>query len=265
MLRRRLRIALVALLAAMAAASAPGARARQADPEALVAAASDLQFAFPELAAAFAAEGRGRVRAVFGSTGNFARQLRQGAPYELFMAADESFVRALARDGVLPDEGAPYAEGRLALLVRRGGPLAADGALEELAAALREGRVRRFAIANPEHAPYGMRARDALRAAGLWEALQPVLVMGENVAQAAQFVASGAAQGGVAALSLAMSPRIARQVDHAPIPPHMHPPLIQRMALTRRAGPAARAFFAFVRSERGRRILAAHGFAPPAD
>ncbi|HUF88114.1 MAG TPA: molybdate ABC transporter substrate-binding protein, partial [Thermohalobaculum sp.] len=123
--------------------------------EPLVAAASDLQFALPEIAAAFEAGTGHAVRLTFGSSGNFARQIRQGAPYQLYLAADEDYVRSLARDGFTRGEGALYALGRIVVIVPHGSPLAADGSLDDLARALGEGRVTRFAIANPEHAPYG--------------------------------------------------------------------------------------------------------------
>src|SRR5690606_37799870 len=139
------------------------------------------------------------VKLAFGSTGNFARQIREGAPFELFMAADEAFILDLAKDGFLRDEGTLYAEGRIVIMVPHGSALKADAALDDLAAGLADERVKKFAIANPEHAPYGMRAEEALRHRGLWDKVQPALVMGENVAQAAQFATSGNAQGGIVA------------------------------------------------------------------
>ena len=130
------------------------------------------------------------------------------------------------------DDGVPYATGRLALVVPEGSPLKLDGELADLAAAVADGRVRRFAIANPEHAPYGRAAREALQKAGAWDAIQDRLVLGENVAQAAQFAVSGSAQGGIVALSLARSPDVQGRARFVAIPERMHAPLVQRMALT---------------------------------
>lgn len=231
----------------------------------VVAAAADLQFAIADLVTAFQAETGQEVRVSLGSTGNFARQIREGAPFELFMAADESFVLDLARDGFTRDEGALYALGRIALIVPRSGVLAADGTLADLGQALADGRVTRFAIANPEHAPYGMRAREALEHTGLWEGIVPRLVQGENVAQAAQFALSGNAQGGIVAYSLALAPQVAAMGDHALIPAEWHAPLLQRMALMPEAGPVAVAFYDYILSEEGRGIMERHGFTLPGD
>ena len=246
-----------ALTLAAAAATLPRAWAAQAP---LVAAASDLQFALPEIVAAFAAETGERVRLSFGSSGNLARQIRQGAPFELYLSADESYVLALAAEGLTRDKGVVYALGRLALVVARGSPLAPDGSLHNLATALAEDQVTRFAIANPEHAPYGKRAEETLRHRGLWDAIQPALVLGENVAQATQFAVSGNTQGGLIAHSLAVAPPLAG-TPSALVPSEYHSPLRQRMALTPAAGPVAEAFYAFLQGPKARAILDDYGLA----
>lgn len=254
---------------AMAASVAPVARAlAQAQPTAIVAAASDLQFVLPELLAAFRAATNAELRPVFGASGNLARQIRQGAPFELFLSADEDFVADLARDGFTRDQGVVYAVGRLSLIVSRPSPLAADGTLDDLAAQLAAGRVSRFAIANPEIAPYGRRAREALQHRGLWDAIQPRLVFGENIAQTMQFVTSGNAQGGIAShslvVALAMTPSVVPRVDAAPIAAEWHSPLRQRMVLTRGAGPTAARFHDFLQGPAARAIFDRHGFERPA-
>ncbi len=247
--------------AAVLLALTPAARADAP----IVAAASTLQFAVAEIAEAFEADTGGRVRLSFGSTGNFARQIREGAPFEIFMAADESFVLDLHRDGFTRDEGALYALGRIVLMLPDGSPLARDGGLDDLAAAIEDGRLEKFAIANPDHAPYGMRAREALIARGLWEDIQPVLVLGENVSQAAAFALSGSTQGGIVALSLALAPDLAARGGHALIPEEMHAPLLQRMALLEGAGPEAEAFYAYLGSETARAIMRRYGFLLPGE
>ncbi|MEK0085388.1 molybdate ABC transporter substrate-binding protein [Benzoatithermus flavus] len=229
----------------------------------LVAAAADLQPALEAIAAAFTAETGETVRLVFGSSGNFARQIRQGAPFALFLSADEQYVLELARDGLARDEGALYAVGRIALLVPAGSPLQPDGTLADLRAALADGRLKRLAIANPEHAPYGRRAEEALRHAGLWEAVRNRLVYGENVAQAAQFASTGAAQAGIVAYSLALSPKLTPGTAHALIPADWHQPLNQRMALLKSAGPVAERFYDFLRAPAARAIFRRSGFVLP--
>lgn len=249
-------------LGAIGAARAAGAMA--ADPDAAtVAAASDLKFALEEIAARFEREGSPRLKLVFGSSGNFAAQLLQGAPFHLFLSADESYVFRLADAGLTRDRGRLYAKGRLAIIVPRGSRLAPDGELKDLAAALQDGRVQRFAIANPEHAPYGQRAREALQHAGLWPAIVPRLVYGENVSQAAQFATSGAAQGGIVALSLAQAGPVAALSRHGPIPESYHRPLAQRMVLMKNAPAAAVAFHDHLLSDSARAVLLRHGFAAP--
>lgn len=257
-------VARVLAVLMMAAIVAPSSTvAHSADPPPLVAAASDLQFALAEIAEAYSAETGGKVRITYGSSGNFARQIRSGAPIDLFLSADERLVEGLANEGLTDGDGVLYALGRLALIVPLGSPLAADGSLADLAAALSDGRLRKLAIANPEHAPYGERAREVLQAKGLWDAVQGRLVFGENVAQAAQFATSGAADGGLVAYSLAVSPRVAELATAALVPAEWHRPLRQRMVLTRSAGPEARKFYDFLQGSAARGVLERHGFTLP--
>ena len=229
----------------------------------VIAAASDLQFALQEIAGAFEAETGQDIELTFGSSGNFARQIRQGAPYELYLAADEDLVIDLHRDGFTRDRGVIYGLGRIVIFTPHGSPLEADSGLDDLAAALAEGRITRFAIANPEHAPYGMRAEEALRHRGLWEAIAPKLVFGENVSQAAQFAATGNTEGGIIAYSLALSPPVAALGAHALIPEAWHSPLTQRMALLNNAGPVAERFYLYLQAPPARQILSRHGFTLP--
>lgn len=229
----------------------------------VVAAASDLQFAVEDIAAAFAAETGMQVRLSLGSTGNFARQIREGAPFEIFMAADEQFINDLHADGFTRDEGDLYAIGRVVIMVPHGSELTPDAELDDLAAMLAAGQITRFAIANPEHAPYGMRAREALITRGLWDALQPFMVLGENVSQAAQFALSGNAEGGIIAYSLALAPQVAPRGTYELIPENWHEPLRQRMALMNNAGPVAEAFYAYMMEPSARAIMERYGFALP--
>jgi molybdate transport system substrate-binding protein len=254
-MRRRRFIVAAAASAWALPACADGGPAR-------VAAASDLQFALPELATLFERTQLHRVALSFGSSGNFARQIRQGAPLDLFLSADESFVFQLADDGLTADRGALYALGRIALLV----PAASTIPLDPRLAGLGRGwtPAQRFAIANPEHAPYGRAAREALQRLGWWTRIEPGLVLGENVSQATQFVSSGAAQAGITAASLALAPAVAAHTRHLLLDESLHQPLRQRMVLLQGARPAARAFFDFLGTPRARAVFARFGFAPPA-
>ena len=236
-----------------------------ADEAPVVAAAADLRFALAEIAKAFTADTGLTVRLSLGSSGNFARQIRQGAPFQMYLSADEAYVLDLARDGFTRDAGALYAVGRIVIITPHGSPLKADGSLDDLKAALADGRLARFAIANPEHAPYGRRAEEALRHRGLWDAVRPKLVLGENVGQAAQFATSANAQGGIIAYSLALAPQVAALGRYQPIPGGWHSPLRQRMVLLKNWRPVAGRFYAYVQQPAARAIFRKYGFVLPGE
>ncbi|RAK60632.1 molybdate ABC transporter substrate-binding protein [Phenylobacterium hankyongense] len=250
------------LIFALALVLAPLA-ARAADAPA-VAAASDLSAALPEVAGAFQKATGQTVKLTFGSSGNFTQQIQNGAPYEIFLSADESYVQTLQAAGRTQGPGELYAVGRIGLFLPKGSPLKPDATLKDLGAAARDGRLRKFAIANPDHAPYGRAAREALQAAGVWDAVQPKLVLGENVSQATQFATSGSAQGGVIPLSLAITPQVKAAGRFVPLPADRHQPLRQRMVLLTGAGPTAQAFYRFLQGPQARTILARYGFTLPA-
>lgn len=230
-----------------------------------VAAASDLRFVLPLLAERFAAETGEPIRLSLGSSGNLRRQIAQGAPFALFMSADEDYALQLVREGHALDEGVIYGEGRLVILVPHGSGLRADGSLRDLRLAAEDGRLRHLAMANPAHAPYGKRAREALEHAGLWETLETRLVLGENVAQAAQFALSGSAQAGLVAYSVAVAPEVSARAEHDLIPSGWHGPLRQRMVLLRGADDTARRFYAYLQTPEARALLRRAGFSVPAD
>lgn len=255
----RMRAWCAAALVCLGAASAP----LHAQTQATLAAASDLKFAIEEVAAQFEKETGHKLRLVFGSSGNFKTQILQNAPFHLFMSADEGFVYELADAGKTVDRGRAYASGRIGIMVPTGSPLKADGEFKDLAAALKDGRLQKFAIANPEHAPYGARAKEALQHAGLWEPIQAKLVLGENISQTAQFATSGSTQGGIIALSLALAPSVAKLGTFQLIPEAWHQPLKQRMVLVKDAPPAARAFYDYLSTPGAQAIMVRYGFAMP--
>jgi molybdate transport system substrate-binding protein len=225
-----------------------------------VAAASDLQFALESIAREFTRQTGERVQLVFGSSGNLTRQIMTGAPFELFLSADEAFVESLADKGLTTDRGTLYAVGRIVLFAPRGSPLEVDEQFEGLRSLLARGGHFRFAIANPEHAPYGRAAEAALRAKGLWESLQPGLVLGENIAQASQFARTGNAVGGILAYSLVLVPPLRDQGTFTLVPETLHQPLRQRMVLLKRAGPTAERFYKYLQAAQTRERLRQYGF-----
>ena len=228
----------------------------------LVAAAASLRNVLPEMVDVYVAKDRTTPRITFGSSGNLLRQIRQGAPYELFLSADESYPLDLARAGLARDEGTIYGVGRLVILIPRSSKLRPDGSLSDLESALQDGRLERLAIANPAHAPYGKAAREALQRKQLWESIEAHLVVGENVGQAVQFALSGSADGGIVAYALSLIPAVAERSHANLIPQAWHAPLRQRMVMLRHASKAAERFYKFLQSKEARAIFARHGFLP---
>ena len=258
----RFRNALAALCYAAVLAVLPAATVRAQDVV-TVAAASDLKFALDEIAAELQSTTPLRLRLTYGASGVLFTQINQGAPFDLFLSADESLVFQLADRGMTRDRGAHYATGRLALFVPNGSTLKADAALDDLTRAVNDGRIRRFAIANPEHAPYGRAAREVLIAMNLWDAISQKLVLGENVAQAAQFAVSGSAHGGRIGHSLALAPTFAQRGSFVVVPESLHPGLRQRMVLTKRAGANAETLYKSLQGAAARAILVKYGFTLP--
>lgn len=227
-----------------------------------VAAAADLKFALNEIVERFVeVHPADEVQVVYGSSGKFSTQIRQGAPYDLYFSADIEFPRELARSGFAASEVTPYAMGRIVLWMP--GHDVRNITLSRLA----QSDIKRIAIANPKHAPYGKRAEEALRAAGIWEQVHTKLVFGENIAHAAQFVQTGNAQAGIIALALARNPELVRQGSYRVIPDSLHKPLEQGFIITKRAAgnTVARRFADYMQSPAARTIMTRYGFVLPGD
>ena len=234
-----------------------------APPAPRIAAAANLNVALAEIEAAFVRDTGSTLEIIYGASGTLTRQILDGAPFELFLAADEAFPLRLQAAGLTADAGAVYAVGRLALFAPAGSPLRVDEELRGLRALLESNGVTRFAIANPEVAPYGRAAEATLRAHGLWDRLRPRLVLGDTVAQAAQFATTGDAVGGLLAYPVVLTPGFRSRGAHVVIPEEDHPPIHQRMVLLTRAGPVARRFYEYVQSGTARAILRRHGYGVP--
>jgi molybdate transport system substrate-binding protein len=250
------------LLGALGGFLAPGVHAQETP---VIAAASDLQFALAEVATAFKRDGGGELRFTFGSSGNFARQIEQGAPFQLFLSADEAMVFGLADKGLTRDRGALYAIGRIVLFAPKGSPLTGKLTADGLRAAIRSGTLRHLAIANPEHAPYGRAAQEWLTTHQLWNEALPLLVRGENAAQAAQFAVAGDSQGGLIPYSLVLASRFKDAGSFALLPAEEHKPLRQRMVLLKGASPAAQRFYEYMQGKAARETMRRHGFVLPGE
>ncbi|MCL6414159.1 molybdate ABC transporter substrate-binding protein [Aestuariirhabdus sp. Z084] len=226
----------------------------------LVAAASSLKFALDDLIEQYHAQGGSSVQVVFGSSGNFYRQIRQGAPYQILLSADESYVRELEAAEFTQGNSFVYNLGRLAYFAPKGSPLDPKQGVENLRQAVERQTIGRFSIANPAHAPYGRAALEVLQQLGIEKTIQPNLVLGENASQAAQFAVSGSTDGGLIAYSLAISPQVASRGDYALVPSSLHTALKQRAVLTRNAGRDAQQFFAYLQTAEARTLLRQYGF-----
>ncbi len=243
-----------------------GCRQQEASPvqpvEVQVAAAADLRYAFETLRERFeAAHPNIRLKISYGSSGQFFTQLRNGAPFDLYFSADADYPRRLIVEGLAADSSFfLYAIGQLVVWVPADSPLKLNS-WDELAGPV----VRRLALANPRHAPYGRAAVAALQALCLYERVRDRLVLGENVTQAAQFAASGAAEAGIIALSLALAPDMQQRGRFRLLPPDTYPPIEQGAVVLRRAAarPEVWALWRFVQQPEGRAVLRRYGFFIP--
>ena len=222
-----------------------------------VAAASDMTYALKEIVAGFERETGTNVVVSYGSTGILATQIRNGAPFDVYLAADASVVRALAADGfIVPDTVAPYATGVIVLAGRSELGLRLESIKD-----LQRPDVRLVAIANPGHAPYGRAAKEALVSAGIWDAIEHKIVFGENIAQAVKFVQSGDADAGIVALSVAQQSGI----TFVRIGGNAHRPIEQAAGVLKASKEQAAAveFIKYLSGPRSAAILKRYGFGEP--
>lgn len=230
-----------------------------------VASASDLQFAMKEIAPAFERASGSTVKLSFGASGSFVAQITAGAPFDLFFSADESYPKRLVETGLaVPESFYRYATGRLVLWVPKDSPI--DVAQEGMKALVHP-NVRKIAIANPAHAPYGKAAVAALQSSGLYERVQSRLILGENISQTAQFVQSGNAEIGLLSLSHANAAPMKEQGRFWRVPDEAYPPLHQGVVILRRSREVslAQSLIDFIKGGEGKAILDRYGFTLPSE
>ncbi|MBI3356890.1 MAG: molybdate ABC transporter substrate-binding protein [Nitrospirae bacterium] len=238
-----------------------GANLAQAE-EITIAAASDLNFAFKELITEYEKATGNHVKLSLGSSGNFFSQIQNGAPFDLYFSADIGYPRKLEAAGLtIPGSLYRYAVGRIVLWTGAAARLDVSKGFE----VLRDPRIKKVAIANPKHAPYGRAAVSAMQHFNVYESVKNRLILGENISQAAQFVESGACDIGIVALSLAMAPAMKAHGTYWEIPAEAHPPIEQGAAILRSSDhqEAARQFLEFMRGDKGREIMTSYGFMLP--
>ena len=226
-----------------------------------IATAADLQPVMTEIAARFEKQSGATVKRSFGSSGNFFAQIQSGAPYDLFFSADVDYPRRLQAAGLIePGSLYPYATGKIALWTPDRSAIDVNKGLSVLTS----DSVKTIAIANPAHAPYGRAAEAALKSAGLWDSVASKLVMGENIAQTAQFVQSSNADVGIVALSLVLAPAMKEQGKYFIVPQNLYPPLQQAAVILKNSEHKnlARNFLQFVKSSEISSLLRQYGFSP---
>jgi molybdate transport system substrate-binding protein len=239
---------------------ATNAFAEATEQKITVAAAADLKFAMDEIISTFTQTNKNaKIDVTYGASGKLKTQIEQGAPFDLFFSADIIYPQDLEKKGLTASKVKPYAFGRIVLWsgVLDATKMTLDSLTDE--------KITKIAIANPKSAPYGKRAEEALRAAGLWDKVEPKLVYGENIAQTAQFVQSGNAQVGVLALSLAVNQELASKGGYYLIPDKLHSPLEQGHVLLKRAenNPLAKKFAEYMEGKEARAIMEKYGFTLP--
>lgn len=225
-----------------------------------IAAASDLRFAMDEIVKAFERDTpKAKVDVIYGSSGRFRTQIEHGAPFDVYFSADARYPEQLYQAGLALSAPVPYALGRIVVWGK-----------EVDARSLHVDKLdsyafKRIAIANPRHAPYGARAKEALEALNLWGTLEASLVYGENIAHTLQLVESGAAEIGIVALSLVLSPSLEGGAQYQLIDEHLHQPLNQAFMVTKRAVDKALAlrFAQYLQTAPVRSIMQGYGFVLP--
>ena len=236
----------------------------RAEQMVIVAAAADLTYCLEDLNAAFKkTHPEAEIKVSSGSSGNFATQIRNGAPFEVFLSADSGFPRDLVKAGLADEKSmAIYAVGRLVLWTAQPEVVDITRGLEILR---KDEPVKKLAVANPDHAPYGRAAKQALEHDKLWEVVQPRIVLGENIAQTAQFVATGNADAGIVALSLVVAGKLSKIGKWQEIPADKYAPLEQAVVLTRKGldNPLAKSYLDFLRTPEAREIFDRYGFRLP--
>ncbi len=230
--------------------------------EITVAAAADLQFAFQDVAARFENKTGRHVKLVFGSSGNFFTQIQNGAPFDLFFSADVDYARRLETAGLIePGTLYRYGLGRIVLLVPAESKLDVSRGL----AALLDPSVKKIAIANPEHAPYGRAAVAALRHENIYDKVSAKFVLGENISQTASFVVTGNADVGIVALSLALAPSMKERGRYVEIPAEKYPPIEQAAVMVKSSQKKeiARQFIEFLETPQILDLMRTYGFSVP--
>lgn len=228
---------------------------------ATIAVAANMKDAFTEIAVEFKSTGKPEMRVVYGSSGNFAAQIMNGAPFSLFIAADEQFPLELFKNGKTVDDGSVYAIGKLVIITKTSSGINLLDSKSDITRAI--GKANRIAIAKPELAPYGRAAVQYLKAEGLWDLAKDKLVYADNIGASTTYVASGAADLGFTAFSLAKSPELLNQTSYVAVDTKMYEPIKQRMVLIKGAPQEAQDLYRFMQGPKAKAVLQKYGYNTP--
>ena len=225
-----------------------------------VAAAANLNGVLDELISQYTKQSAQLVKVVYGSSGHFYQQMTQGAKYDIFLSANQDYVDRLVSQGYSSDEGVVYAKGRLVLLVSNMSRIRVTPDLSDLKLAIQDGRLSKFAIANPALAPYGVAATNTLEYLGLTKMFQPLLVMGGDVGQTMLFIHSEAAQAGMVPWSMVKQSKTIKEDSYILIPVNQHQPILQKMMVFKQANPSAKGFYDYLQSAEAKKIWRQYGY-----
>lgn len=223
--------------------------------------AANMKDAFTEINAQFQKEHPADLKVIYGSSGNFASQIIHGAPFHLFISADEQYPLELFKKGKTVDEGKIYAIGKLALIANQAKGISLSESKDELAEIIK--KANKIAVAKPELAPYGRASVEYLKASGLWDLAKGKIVYADNIAMAAMFVTTGSADIGFTALSIAKSPAIQKSANSLALNPGLYQPIKQRMVLIQNPTKDAIALYNFMQSPKAKEILGRYGYQTP--
>jgi len=224
-----------------------------------VAAAADLQFAMQDIATQFQKQTGKSAQVIYGSSGNFFQQLQNGAPFDLFFSANLDYAKKLEAAGLTePGSYYQYAKGKIVIWVPKDSKLDLSSGLK----ALLDPSIKKIAVANPQHAPYGQAAVAAMQKEGVYDKVKGKLVLGENISQTASFVVSGSADVGIVALSLALAPNMKDQGRYVEIAAGEYPPIEQACVIlsSSKNKEVARQFLGFVKGPAVGELLEKYGF-----
>ena len=225
-----------------------------------VAAAANLNGVLDELVLQYTKQGTQQIKVVYGSSGHFFQQLTQGAKYDIFLSANQDYVDRLVSQGYANDAGVVYARGRLVVLVSNKSKIRPTPDFVDLKQAVLDGRLSKFAIANPALAPYGAAAVQTLEQLGLTKMFQPLLVMGGDVGQTMLFIHSEAAQAGMVPWSMVKQSKTIQEESYVLIPEKLHQPILQKMILFKQSNPSAKGFYDYLQSAQAKQIWRQYGY-----